>query len=137
MGNTSNDLISVIIPFYNEEDYFENCIFSVLRQTYNNIEVIIVNDGSKLVYKEKLDNLQKLQPNKIKVLHHPNNLGVSAARNTGIDAATGKYIAFLDADDEWLPHKLEHQLNLMRENKLNYIHGSYYNLDHVILDFLL
>tara|TARA_B110000503_G_scaffold142894_1_gene241496 strand:+ start:1907 stop:3358 length:1452 start_codon:yes stop_codon:yes gene_type:complete len=126
MKKINKDLVSIIIPFYNEENYIKNAIYSVFNQTYSNYELIIVNDGSQKKFKTTLSNLSKLIPGKIKIIHHRNNQGVSAARNTGMAQASGKYIAFLDADDEWLPDKLEHQLNLMKKNKLDFIHGSYY-----------
>lgn len=91
------DKISVIIPAYNVESYIEKCIDSVLKQTYKNIEIIIVDDGStdstgKLCdkYKSKYNNIQVI---------HQQNAGLPAARNTGLKHATGDYIGFIDSDD--------------------------------------
>ena len=106
---SDSELISVIIPFYNEEDYFDECLNSVLRQTYKNYEIIIVNDASREEYKKKLEYYENLYPDLIKIVHNEKNEGVAAARNKGIDLAKGKYIAFLDSDDEWMPYKLEYQ----------------------------
>ena len=117
------DLISIIIPFYNEKYYFEKCISSVLKQTYLNIEIIVVDDGSDQIYYDKLQNLQSSYP-KIKVFHKKNE-GAGLARNFGIKNSKGKYIAFLDADDEWLPFKLDYQLSLMKKNRIDFIHNSY------------
>ncbi len=125
MHDEYRDLISIIIPFYNEEDYFDSCIQSVLNQTYKNIEIIIINDGSDTKYLDKLEFYKNLNSNKIKIIHNKDNKGVSYARNIGIDSARGNYIAFIDSDDEWLPGKIEHQLNIMKKKRLNFLHGSY------------
>ena len=127
-SNEHDDLVSVIIPFYNEGVYFDDCIYSVLNQTYQNLEIIIINDGSEEKFKKKLDLLKHKYPNKIKLFHNQNE-GVSLARNCGIKNANGKYISFIDADDFWLPHKIEHQLKIIKEKNLNYIHSSYYIVD--------
>ena len=97
MEENYNDLISIIIPVYNVEKYLRKCIDSVLEQTYKNIEVILVDDGST-------DNCGKicdeylLKDGRIKVIHKENG-GLSDARNKGIDASNGKYIMFVDSDD--------------------------------------
>jgi len=117
------DLVSIIIPFYNEKYYFDKCVSSVLKQTYSNIEIIIVNDGSDQIYLNKLKNLQSNHP-EIKILHKKNE-GAGLARNLGIKIAKGKYIAFLDADDEWRPFKLDYQLSLINKYDLDFIHSSY------------
>ena len=121
-------LISVIIPFYNEKDYFNECFISVINQTYKNLEIIIVNDGSDEHYKKKLENLQIKYSKKIRVFHQQNK-GVSSARNFGIKQSKGEYIAFIDADDVWLPHKLEYQLEKISTLKVKFLHGSYLVVD--------
>ena len=126
--NEHDDLVSVVIPFYNEGVYFDDCIYSVLNQTYQNLEIIIINDGSEEKFKKKLDLLKQKYPHKIKLFHNQNE-GVGSARNYGIKNANGKYISFIDADDFWLPHKIEHQLKIIKEKNLNYIHSSYYIVD--------
>ena len=98
MKSNQIDLVSVIIPFYNEKNYFDDCINSVLQQSYKNVEIIIINDGSDISYSKKLDLLSIKYSDKIKVIHKENG-GVSSARNIGIMSAKGKYISFLDADD--------------------------------------
>jgi glycosyltransferase involved in cell wall biosynthesis len=105
--------ISVIIPAYNAAQTIGDSIQSVLAQTYDDYEIIIVNDASP----DNLDSLlNSFTSPKIKRITHPHNQGASAARNSGIQAATGKYIAFLDSDDIWFPHKLETQLAFMENN---------------------
>ena len=92
--------VSVIIPVYNVRLYLERCVQSVLRQTYKDLEIILVDDGSKDNSGELCDQLA-LSDQRIRVIHQENQ-GLSGARNTGIRQATGEYIIFLDSDDEWL-----------------------------------
>lgn len=102
-------MISVIIPTYNRANYIAECINTVLNQTYNDFEIIVVDDGST-------DNTQEvLKPymNKIKYIYQKNN-GAANARNTGIKNAKGNYIAWLDSDDRWLPFKLELQMEVFK-----------------------
>lgn len=104
--------VSVIIPVYNVAPYLERCIHSVLRQTYKDIEVIIIDDGSTDGCSELCDEIAKTDK-RIFVIHQE-NLGLSSARNAGIYQATGDYIIFIDSDDAWL---LDDGLEqLMREN---------------------
>ncbi len=124
MDNDHKELISVIIPFYNQENYFDECIKSVLFQTYSNLEIIIINDGSDKKFESVLNKLQFKYSDKIKILNQENK-GVSAARNLGIEKSKGEYIAFIDSDDVWLPKKLEYQINLIKEKKIDFVHGSY------------
>ncbi len=91
------DLISVVVPIYNVEEYVSDCIESILKQTYANIEIILVNDGSTDNSGNIADHYQK-NDNRIKVIHKINE-GLSVARNIGIDVASGKYITFIDSDD--------------------------------------
>ena len=95
------DLVSVIIPAYKAEKYISRCLNSLINQTYNNIEIIVVNDGSPDNTGKMLDNWATKDA-RIKVIHKENG-GVSSARNEGIKAATGKYICFVDIDDEVKP----------------------------------
>lgn len=92
-----NVLVSVIVPIYKIEDYLEKCVQSIQLQTYQNIEIILVDDGSPDKCGEKCDQFAKEDP-RIKVVHKENG-GLSDARNSGIDAATGTYIVFVDGDD--------------------------------------
>lgn len=94
---------SVIIPLYNKEKYIERTLKSVLKQTFEDYEVIVVDDGST---DNSLECARKIQSNKVKIVCQK-NAGVAIARNTGIENSSGEYIAFLDADDEWYPNYLE------------------------------
>jgi len=101
-------LVSVIIILLNEEKFIAEAIDSVFAQDYDNWELLLVNDGSTdNSTNTALDYAQK-NPQKVCYLEHPNyeNCGMSASRNLGIEIAKGKFIAFLDADDIWLPGKL-------------------------------
>ena len=91
------ELISVIIPIYNVEEYLERCINSVINQTYKNIEIILVDDGSSDRCGMICDKYAEKE-NRIKVLHKKNG-GLSDARNSGIEVANGEYITFIDSDD--------------------------------------
>jgi len=98
--------ISVIIPTYNHCRFLVSAIDSALSQTLKPSEVIVVDDGST----DETSNLLNAYEGKIRVVRQKNQ-GVAAARNRGAEIATGEYLAFLDADDLWLPRKLEMQLN--------------------------
>lgn len=99
--------LSVIIPTYNRANQIGNAIQSILNQTYLDFEIIVVDDNS-------LDNTKEivmsLKDDRIRYIRHGENKGAPSARNTGIKAAKGEYIAFQDSDDEWLPTKLEKQM---------------------------
>lgn len=97
MGLTENDIISVIIPVYNEEAYLARCLDSVLSQTYGNLEIITVDDGSTDRSPEILKEYAA-KDKRIKIISKENG-GASTARNMGIEAAAGSYIGFMDADD--------------------------------------
>ena len=87
--------VSIIIPVYNSEEYIKRCLESVINQTYKNLEILIINDGSK----DKSDEIIKsYKDDRIKYITQENR-GLSGARNTGIDNSTGDYIMFLDSDD--------------------------------------
>ena len=92
-----NKKITVIIPMYNTEEYIERCIKSAINQTYKNLEIIIVNDGSTDNSLQICERLKK-EDDRIKIINQENK-GVSGARNTGLEAATGEYIGFIDSDD--------------------------------------
>lgn len=104
---TENPRVSVVIPTYERADLVGRAVDSALAQTVEDVEVIVVDDGSTDGTHEAV--AAESDP-RVRYLEHETNRGVSAARNTGIEAASGEYVAFLDSDDEWLPRKLERQL---------------------------
>jgi glycosyltransferase involved in cell wall biosynthesis len=104
LTDTGAPLVSVIVPTYNRPEMLAGCLRSILNQTYPNVEIIVVNDGGADV-KKIIESLN--QQNKITSLEHHANRGMAAARNTGIAVAKGKYIAYLDDDDSYLPHHIE------------------------------
>jgi len=111
------ELISVIVPVYNVESYVAECIESIQNQTYMNLEIILVNDGSTDASSDICDQYAAYDE-RIKVIHKE-NAGVSAARNTGIEAANGDYIAFVDSDDYIAPNMYEDMLRILKENDLD------------------
>ena len=111
--------LSVIVPVYNVEKYLERCVNSIINQNYENMEIILVDDGSKDSSGKLCDVLAK-RDNRIKVIHQKNG-GLSAARNTGLNNAVGDYIDFLDSDDELLPNLFNDLIPLMEEYELDMI----------------
>ncbi len=116
-------MVSVIIPFWNEVDLVCRAVRSVFAQTHNNIEVIVVDDGStdSIAELEQLGHADK----RLHILRQL-NAGPGAARNRAMEEARGEYIAFLDADDEFLPHKIQRQMQLMQNFGAVASHTSYY-----------
>lgn len=98
-GEVMNKLISVIIPIYNSENYMKKCIESIIHQTYKNLEIILVNDGSKDKSLEKCEYYKRID--KRVVVVNKKNGGAASARNKGIDICKGSYISFIDSDD-WI-----------------------------------
>lgn len=118
--NTS-PMISVIIPLYNAEEYIENAIRSVLRQTFQDFEILVVDDCS---YDESCTICERLcsEDDRISLIRQERNQGVSAARNRAMAEAKGKYIAFLDADDEYIPSALEYLYDLAEREQADVVH---------------
>ena len=92
-----HSLISVIVPIYKVQDYLKECIESIINQTYSDIEVILVDDGSPDRCPQMCDEWAK-RDSRIRVVHKKNG-GLSSARNAGLDVAKGEYISFVDSDD--------------------------------------
>ena len=109
-------LVSVILPTHNRAHLLPRSINSVLNQTYRNLELIIIDDASKDETKLLLENLIQ-KDDRIKYIKNKHNLGAPLSRNKGIKLAKGRYIAFQDSDDEWLPTKIEKQINVFMSNK--------------------
>lgn len=110
----SDSLVSAIIIFLNGEEFIEEAIESIFAQTYENWELLLVDDGSTDGSTAIAQTYAQKYPEKVLYLEHEEhqNQGMSASRNLGIDHARGEYIGFLDADDIWLPSKLEQQINI-------------------------
>ena len=121
-------MVSIITPAYNVQNFIATTVHSVLNQTYHNWEMIIVDDGST-------DNTLNIieafstKDKRIKLLKHKKSLGAGFARSTAINAATGNFIAFLDADDLWEPHKLATQIEFMITNNAAISFSSYQLID--------
>ena len=116
--------ISIIVPVFNSAQYVSETVNSIIAQTHQNWEAIVVDDCSTDSSPEILAKIAKTD-SRIRIIHHVSNLGVSKARNTGLDAARGSIIAFLDSDDIWLPEKLESQLTFMKENNYGFTFSSF------------
>lgn len=136
-SNVSNikPFISIVTPSYNASSFIKETIHSVQAQTYNNWEMIIVDDVSKDNTRELIkEEIEK--DNRIRLIELTENSGAAIARNTGINNAKGKYVAFLDSDDLWLPEKLEKQLEFMQNNDIAFSFTSYQimNQDGILTD---
>lgn len=107
-------LVSVIIPTFNRAQCIKRAILSIFNQKYTDLEIIVVNDGSK---DNTSEIISSLQDRRLRLICHETNKGLAAARNTGINNAEGKFITFLDDDDEWLPEKINKQLNIFEEKQ--------------------
>jgi len=122
-----NDLISIITPYYNSSSFIDECVNSVLLQSYSNWELLIVDDCSDDNSKELLLNLDK-KDERINVIFLDANIGAANARNIAIRKAKGKYIAFLDSDDSWHPQKLDKQISFMLQNDIAFSYTSYQSI---------
>lgn len=122
-------LVSVVIPTYNREHLLPQAIQSVLEQTYQNLEIIVVDDGSTDNTREIMKSFVNSDP-RIKYFRHETNKGGGAARNSGIINSQGSYIAFLDSDCQWLPNKLEKQLEIFEksDSRLGAVGGGTINI---------
>ncbi len=109
--------VTVIIPHYNSSGTIQRAIDSVLDQTYPATEVIVVDDCSSASHRAVLNGISS---DAIRIVYHDKNAGAAAARNTGVSQVTGSHIAFLDADDQWVPEKLQMQLDFMARYNLDF-----------------
>lgn len=113
-------LVSVIIPFFSGRTWLEEALKSCFNQTYINMEIILLNDGSS----ENIDDILSLYKNKIRYYFH-DNIGAAATRNKGIKYAVGEFIAFLDSDDIWYIDKLKVQIDALLMHDYEWCHCSY------------
>lgn len=123
------EMVSIIVPMHNAAPYIQETIQSVIKQTWKNWELLLVDDCSEDntvdVVREACGKLEQPQQDRIKVIELADNIGAAETRNTGLKAATGRYIAYLDADDFWQPEKLEKQLALMLEKQAAFSFTGY------------
>ncbi len=114
-------LVSVIIPVFNRKELLPRALNSVLKQSYRNLEILVIDDGST----DGVGELSMLfQDQRVRYIRNETNCGVSKARNTGIAKAQGSWIALLDSDDEWVPEKIEQQLRWLKSNQAFHITQS-------------
>ena len=117
-----DDLISIIMPAYNSGNYIERSISSVIDQTYNNWELLIIDDCST---DNTIEVIKLFPDSRIRLLKNLRNSGAAVSRNYGLREARGRYISFLDSDDVWANDKLEKQLRFMQENDYSFVFCDY------------
>ena len=115
-------LVSIIMPLYNSEKYISDSINSVINQTYQNWELLIVDDCSM---DNSVEIVKSFKDERIKLLHNPTNSGAAISRNYALREAKGRWIAFLDSDDLWASSRLEEQLKFMAENHYAFTYCDY------------
>ena len=118
------DKISIIVPVYNVDKYLKRCVDSLLKQTYENIEIILVNDCSPDNSAQIISEYE-MSDSRVKGITQPQNMGVSAARNRGLEEASGEWIAFCDGDDWYLPEFCEEMLKSAEENGSDFVICNY------------
>ena len=119
-----NDLVSIVTPIYNSDKYIKTAIDSVQAQTYQNWELILIDDFSQDDTLNILENIIK-NDSRIKLIKLNSNCGSAYARNKGIELAKGRYLAFLDSDDVWFKNKISKQINFMNKNNIAFSYCSY------------
>lgn len=125
MTKTMNPLVTIVIPIYKVEKFIERCLQSVVNQSYTNIECVLVNDVSpddSMLIAEKF--IQRNPDFNFVIFNQPCNLGLSMARNAGMDLAQGKYIYFLDSDDEITDYAIDHLVKLAEETNAEMVLGQ-------------
>lgn len=119
----ANPLVSVVVPVYNVEQYLNDCVDSILKQSYQNIEVILVDDGSKDNSGSMCDEIAKCD-SRVRVIHKSNG-GLSSARNAGIENARGEFITFIDSDDDITSDYVEYLFSMIKKDKTKMAIASY------------
>lgn len=119
-------MISIVVPVYNAESYIKKTIEMVRRQTYTDWELILVDDASTDNSVGVIEEELVSQPDeRIRLVRKEKNVGAANARNTGVDLAAGRYLAYLDADDVWIADKLQKELQFMQEQKVGFVFTGY------------
>ena len=121
-------MISIIMPYYNKKKYIEESLFSILDQTFQDFEILIIYDDEQ---KKDLNFIQNLikKDKRIRLIINDKNLGAGESRNKGIKHSKGETIAFIDSDDVWEKEKLEIQLNFLKKNNFKICHTAYKIID--------
>lgn len=120
--------LSIIVPIYNVAAYLQKCVESLLNQNYSDYEIILVDDGSTDESGKIADNLTCNKPNLIRTIHQDNQ-GLSGARNTGVDAAIGEYVVFVDSDDYWEPNVLGDLMLQIEQSGLDVLRFKYQHVN--------
>ncbi|PYZ02898.1 hypothetical protein C8039_08445 [Halogeometricum sp. wsp3] len=128
-----DDLVSVVMPTYNESDYIREAISSILNQSYANLELIIVDGGST---DGTIDKINKLDSNKINLIVEQKRQGISSALNKGIREANGEYVARMDADDRSLPERISCQISIINQKPEIKLVSSWYRFIDAIVNYL-
>lgn len=127
MTDDTSPLVSIILPTYNRAHKIPNSIESLIAQTFRNFELIVVDDGSQDNTEQIIDDFRK-KDSRIRYVRHPQRKGANAARNRGVREAKGRYIAFQDSDDQWLPHKLSVQIDAIRNTGVQASFTSFWRI---------
>ena len=114
--------VSVIIPMHNSSKHIDECISSVLNQTYENLEIIVIDDKSS---DNSVEIVEAKKDSRIRIIKLSENLGAAKARNVGIKEASGEYICFLDSDDYWDKEKIYKQIKFIEQNNYSFIYSEY------------
>ena len=130
----NNTVISVIVPIYNVENYINRCLNSIINQTYKNLQIILVDDGST-DDSGKVCDKYALKDSRIKVIHQKNS-GPVRARKTGLEASTGEYIGFVDSDDWIEPNMYEEMLNNLIQTNADFAQSRII-LEKMVLQVLI
>lgn len=122
----TKDLVSIIVPVYNVEKYIVQTIDTVRAQTYDKWELLLIEDGSSDSTVQKIEEyIEQTNDIRIRLIKQPENMGAARARNRGLKEAEGQFIAYLDADDLWMPEKLEKELTFMKEREAAFAFTGY------------
>jgi glycosyltransferase involved in cell wall biosynthesis len=124
-------LVSIITPTYNSAKFIAETIQSVQNQTYQNWELIIVDDGSLDQTVSIVQQIQKTE-HRIQLVSQPTNVGPAVTRNIGIELAQGKYLTFLDADDLWFPDFIQNSITTIQQTKIPFVFSSYRRADEAL-----
>ena len=118
-------LVSIILPYYKKINFIKKSYFSIINQSYQNYELLIIYDDENISDLKYLVELTKDNP-KVKIFKNHKNIGAGQSRNYGIEMSIGEYLSFIDADDIWDKYKLEKQVNFMKKNNYQFTFSNYF-----------